>query len=328
MSRRRSLLAVLVSVVALTACGSDSEPPADPVAREDITVGEHDLPGTLTTPADPSNDEKIMVVIVPGSGPMDQDGTIGAAERTPYRDIAEALPRHGISTVRFDKRTFALKTPESGETIQAETLDDVDAALQWIADNPQFADHRVFLFGHSLGAMVAPAILADHPDLAGAVLAAGTPRSLWDVIYDQNVQALEDADMPEAQKEATLKELRVEVDRANALTDPTAPPVLGSLPASYVVSLNELHAADKARELTPPVMVIHGSEDFQLSAEKDVDAWRSILPDTTRYEVYEGLDHLFMKSTGDAKDPSAYDTPGTVDEQVLADVSEWIVEHR
>ena len=46
-----------------------------------------------------------LVVMVHGSGPVDGDETIGPNH--PFRDLAIGLARHGVASLRYDKRTFA-----------------------------------------------------------------------------------------------------------------------------------------------------------------------------------------------------------------------------
>ena len=74
---------------------------------EKIVVGKntaYPLNGLLTLP------EKTVkpvpaVVFVHGSGSSNMDEKIGRV--TPFKDLAEGLARHGIASVRYDKRSFA-----------------------------------------------------------------------------------------------------------------------------------------------------------------------------------------------------------------------------
>jgi hypothetical protein len=66
-----------------------------------IGVGSPPLSGTLTLPA--GNGPFAAVVLVSGSGPNDQDETVGPNK--PFRDIALDLAARGIASIRYDKRT-------------------------------------------------------------------------------------------------------------------------------------------------------------------------------------------------------------------------------
>ena len=74
---------------------------------EKIVLGrdsEYPLNGLLTLPDDLSKPVP-AVVLVHGSGPSDMNERV--MKLTPFRDLAEGLAKHGIASVRYDKRTFA-----------------------------------------------------------------------------------------------------------------------------------------------------------------------------------------------------------------------------
>lgn len=324
MRTTKTLLVLAVGLATLTSCTATQPAPSPSgPSNIDVTVGEHKLPGTLTQPGDPASRKPIAVLLIAGSGPNDRDETIGKAGNKPLRDIAEALAARGITSLRYDKRTYVLKTAASGETIQAEVLDDAHSAVALLSSRDDLKGYTLFALGHSLGGMVLPNVLHDNPQLKGGVIAAGTPRSLWDVIWDQNVAAVEAmSDKTSEQKAALLAPVKAEVARANAADDPTAPPLFGA-PASYAVSLNRLRSAEVARTLRVPLLVIQGSDDFQVSATKDFEAWKPVLPQTTTYKLYPGLSHLFMQASG-RKDATAYDEPAHVEAQVTTDIADWL----
>src|SRR5205823_12369194 len=62
------------------------------------------LAGLLWLPA--KRPPKVPVVIViAGSGPVDRDGNAGGMLRSDsYRQLAEALAKKGVATIRYDKR--------------------------------------------------------------------------------------------------------------------------------------------------------------------------------------------------------------------------------
>ncbi len=293
-----------------------------------VTVGEYELSGMLTLPDSGTEAlaPDVVVLFVAGSGPSDMDETIGAAGNAPLRDLAHQLAEAGIPSLRYDKRYHA--HPESysdSDTISDEVLDDVSAAIELLEDHPGVAGRQIIVIGHSLGGMLVPAISAAHPEVAGAVMLAGTPRTLWDVIRDQNEAQLEAMDLTAEQKDQMLSQVNAEVERANGLSDPNADPVLGQLPAAYVVSLNELDLAETARTLDIPLLVLQGEADFQVSAAADFEAWRDVLdgvPDVT-YQLFPDLNHLFMKTAGKA-DVSDYDPENVVAPEVCTAITQWM----
>ena len=74
--------------------------------EERIVIGEntkYPLNGLLTLPVGATNPVP-AVVFVHGSGASNMDETVG--KLTPFKDLAHGLARHGIASVRYDKRSF------------------------------------------------------------------------------------------------------------------------------------------------------------------------------------------------------------------------------
>ena len=77
------------------------------MTAEKITIGagtEYPLKGMLVLP-DNIQEPVPAVVFVHGSGSSNMDEKV--MKLTPFKDLAEGLARHGIASVRYDKRSFA-----------------------------------------------------------------------------------------------------------------------------------------------------------------------------------------------------------------------------
>jgi len=73
---------------------------------EKVVIGqgtEFPLKGLLTFP-DGTEGPVPAVVMVHSSGSSNMDEKV--MKLTPFRDLAEGLARHGIASVRYDKRSF------------------------------------------------------------------------------------------------------------------------------------------------------------------------------------------------------------------------------
>lgn len=62
-----------------------------------------ELNGTLLQPSE--DNKKKLVIFVHGSGASDRNETIG--QNTPFKEIAEFLLKKGISSYRYDKRSYS-----------------------------------------------------------------------------------------------------------------------------------------------------------------------------------------------------------------------------
>jgi hypothetical protein len=156
-------------------------PYADPgrFSETGVTVGGGPLavPGTLSVPHQPG--PVPGVVLLSGSGPHDQDETIG--RNKPLKDLAWGLASAGIAVVRFEKVTHAhpdLVAADPAFTVTGEYVPHAVAAVGLLRDHPAVDAARVFVAGHSLGGSVAPRVARAEPRVAGLVIIAGGTEPL------------------------------------------------------------------------------------------------------------------------------------------------------
>ena len=146
--------------------------------RENIIVGKgtnYPLHGLLTLPDDTSKPVP-AVVFVHGSGASNRDEKVG--KLTPFKDLAEGLAARGIASVRYDKRSFAYgrkMLKEKNITVKEETIEDAVRATQLLRKDGRIDRNRIFIVGHSMGAMLAPRIDAQGGNYCGLILMAGSP---------------------------------------------------------------------------------------------------------------------------------------------------------
>ncbi len=277
-----------------------------------------------------------VVVLVQGSGSSDRNETI--LQNAPFRDIAHGLAELGVATLRYDKRTFIY--PEcAGDTgldidIRGEMLDDVNAAIALMRTDGRVDGSCIFVLGHSLGGMMVPAIAAENPDLAGAISMAGSLRRLWEIVYDQNQEAIaayDAVELPEAQRAALDAQVaQIEADMAtfrggiDGLSDDAT--LLG-VPARYWKSLEQYAGDHFIDQIDLPLLILQGDADFQVYADVDYPLWQQTLEgrENVTFCLYEGLNHLMMPTQG-LRDTTEYVTPSHVREDVIADIAAFVNE--
>jgi uncharacterized protein len=149
--------------------GGESDPA---VHEEAVSVGPFALPATRASPAAGSPPFP-AALLVGGSGPNDRDETMANAK--PFRDLANGLADRGIATLRYDKRPFVhpeLWRDPANATIENEVLTGAVAALELLRQRPEVDERRLFVVGHSLGALFTPEIAQRGGGVAGLVLLA------------------------------------------------------------------------------------------------------------------------------------------------------------
>jgi alpha-beta hydrolase superfamily lysophospholipase len=313
--------------------GDAAAAPARPAAaadpREtplDLVSSAGPLPATLTMPK--SNKPVPAVLFLSGSGPNDRDETIGPNK--PFADIARGLADRGIASLRFDKRTHAVKDKSKLEKVQLadEYYDDAKAAIAKLGATPGVYRARLFVLGHSEGAMVAPKVAAEAAGLRGVVMMAPGVRPIDEMIIDQMATgAKESGQSPEeiAEQTRSLQATFAKIKDAKRLD---TPPFMGA-PAAYWRELIALDVAKLVKDSTLPILVLQGDEDIQVRKDADFELLRSrVGPANGRvtYKSFAGLNHLFMHvehgSTG-----AEYGLPGHVDLPVISAIADWILQH-
>jgi hypothetical protein len=288
----------------------------------DVTMGDDPwtLPGTITFPVSPGPHP--IVVLVHGSGPQDRDETVGP--NRPFRDIAGGLATRGIAVLRYDKRTkvHGARIDAAGFTVEQEVIEDALAAIEVARSHRDVDAGRVYVAGHSLGAMLAPEIATRDGRLAGIALLAAPARPLEVILRDQLEYI---ASLPQSDSAARAS-ITATLDTLAQLGNRALPPdvqVMGA-PASYYYDLDEYRPIDTAVKLDIPILIVHGGRDYQVTSE-DLAIWRERLSgDDVTLREFPALNHLFIEGSGMATPTEYYSTAGHVDASVIGTLATWI----
>jgi fermentation-respiration switch protein FrsA (DUF1100 family) len=287
-----------------------------------VGSGEWVLPGNLTIP----NGEGIFpaVVLVQGSGPNDQDETIGSNK--PFKDIAWGLATQGVVVLRYVKRTK--EYPEKSLdvqnfTVEDEVIDDVIAAINLLNESSIVNHSQIFVLGHSLGGYLAPRIASQNSLISGLVVMAGPTRPIEDLILEQtqylgNLSGVNDSEQ--------IAELEENITKIKTLNFTDNEIVLGA-PASYWKDLANYDPVATAETLHIPMLIMQGLRDYQVTME-DFDRWEDAFSDNSNVtlKTYSTLNHLFIPGTG-VPTNTEYLNPSHVDIEVINDIASWIKSH-
>lgn len=303
--------------------------------KENIIVGKdtkYPLKGILTLPEDITKPVP-AVVFVHGSGSSNMDEKVG--KLTPFKDLANGLAKYGIASVRYDKRSFAhgLKMiREKNITVKEETIEDAILATEILKQDARIDDTKIFIIGHSMGAMLAPRIDAEGGNYAGLILMAGTPRKIEEVLVDQSEA------MSQSAKGLVGWFIRKQMSKyigmfegIYRISDEEAKKKKygGGVTMYYFKEMGEHAAPDYLTTTETPMLIMQGAKDFQVSVEKDFNAYKQLLShkNNVRFCLYEKLNHAFVPSVyGDImKANKEYNVEQHIDEEVIADIANWIM---
>jgi dipeptidyl aminopeptidase/acylaminoacyl peptidase len=291
-----------------------------PYTAESVHVpvgGRFDLVGTLTRPK--TTRPVPCIVTITGSGLEDRDEALPVlAGYRPFRQVADALGRRGIATLRLDDRGFGESQGDPLQATSADFADDIRAALAWLRTRPGIDGRRLALFGHSEGGLIAPMIAATDPTVRAIVLLAAPARTGRRVIEYQQRQAIaRDTSLGAAERETRTRRMRAQLD---------------SLAASnawlrYFLDYDPLVVA---RQVHVPVLVLQGANDRQVEAvqaDELAAAMRKAGNRDVTVAVLPGLNHLFLPDP--SGDPSGYARlpEHEIRPDVLQRISDWLVAH-
>jgi uncharacterized protein len=302
----------------------------DSFTEQSLTLvnGKFQLPGILSMPK--GNGPFPAIVLLQGSGPHDEDETIGPNKV--LKDLAWGLASHGIAVFRYVKRTQQYGAQSSEDpaklTVDDETISDARAAVALLAKQKKVDPRRIYLVGHSLGAYLEPRIAAGDAQVTGIVMLAANTRPLEELLIDEVHYILTKgpAPTPDEQKQAAAIEETVKKIESPDLKPGDSINIFGrGMPASYWLDLRSYHPVAVAQALQIVILILQGGRDFQVPTAPNFEEWKTALAThhNVTLKLYPALNHLFIAGTGPSL-PQEYEKPGHVDEQVILDISAWI----
>jgi pimeloyl-ACP methyl ester carboxylesterase len=146
--------------------------PPYPYVEEEVTYPNAaagiTLAGTLTKP--PKGGPFAVVLLITGSGPQDRDARV--VGHPLYLVLADQLTRAGIAVLRVDDRGVGRSTGSFATATTEDFAGDVLAGVEFLKTRKDIDPHRIGLYGHSEGGMIAPIVASRSKDVAFVVLAA------------------------------------------------------------------------------------------------------------------------------------------------------------
>lgn len=285
-------------------------------------------PGTLSLPDSPR--PVSAMVLLAGSGPVDQDVTMGRNKI--FKDLAWGLASRGIAVLRFDKVNYTHRDALANVTdftVVDEYIGPAVAAIRLLRKHALVDAARVFLLGHSQGGTVAPRIVAAEPSVAGLVVLAGATQPLHHTLVRQfrYLAAIRDpgADLDADPAIQTITRQSALIDSPDL--SPSTPDHLLPLgvPAPYWLDLRSYDPVAVAAQLDKPMLIVQGGRDYQVTVDDDLIGWQTGLADRgdVTIRIYPADNHLFFPGSGPST-PAEYEPAQHVDEAVVTDIAQWV----
>jgi dipeptidyl aminopeptidase/acylaminoacyl peptidase len=298
---------------------------------EEITFKSDDLIlyGTLTTPISSSENKFPAVLLIPGSGPTDQDGNQPNSKTDFLKQIAVHLASQGFASFRFDKRAIkryqGLWPKDLEKTKEffswAHHIQDVEQAFAAMKKHPKVDPNHASILGHSEGGSFAIDVASSlKPDCI--VLLAAPGRPLNELLTEQIAGLLVKQQVTPEQKKFYMSELSriMGVIKKTGTIPADVPPGLQALfppyTSQFFQSSFKFSPTKKIALYKGPVLVMNGQDDLQVSPKLDAEKLYKALTkrkgSVQQLTILPGLGHGFNS------------TVETVSDALLTSVSTWL----
>ena len=155
--------------------------------------------GTFTTPS--GTGKFPTVIITPGTGPQDRNGTFTMADSLfaclypelfnetlqPYKQLSEALVDSGFAVLRYDKLEFTYPPGLLGQITFHKIWLPVESAIEYVKTRSDVDTNCITLLGHSEGSSLIPYIALGRSDIKALISIAGPRRPLDSLIAYQSI---------------------------------------------------------------------------------------------------------------------------------------------
>lgn len=324
MLRRVAFAAALTAAAAAVAHAADAPnrpqipKPPFPYTVEEVTYTSAPgvtLSATLTLPE--GKGPVPAVLLIAGSGPVDRDETY--LGHKPFAVLSDYLTRHGIATLRADKRG---RGKSGGDYHASTTLDfatDAAAGVDYLRHRAEVDVKHIGLIGHSEGGIISP-LLASRDKKIAFVVTIGGPSLRGDVILplqkrldmlgsgapaDVIAKSLDTDRKMFALSEGpgTEEAVREKIKALLIADDPTMPaPAVDGISKAFASPwmryFLQYDPATALKKVRCPILMVFGGKDTQVPPDENQPVAKAALArnPAAGVVVMPGLNHLLQRA--------------------------------
>ncbi|HWB62532.1 MAG TPA: alpha/beta fold hydrolase [Chitinophagales bacterium] len=275
--------------------------------------------GTLTMPKNISG-KMPVVLIIPGSGPVDRNGNSDKLDlhTNTYFLLAEGLGKSGVASVRYDKRMIGESQTSNKESDLRfdDYVDDAVGFIQMLNRDDRFS--KVVVLGHSEGSLVGMLAVKGEP-AKGYISVAGAGERADKLVTDQlksKPQYIQDG----------FKTLLDSLKKGKTIDniDPALYFIARPSIQRYLMSWFRYEPQKVLKSVKIPVLLIQGTTDLQVpvaEAEKLKKA-----KSEAQLIIIPGMNHVLKDAPADSdKNLATYSDPNVpLDPQLVPDIVKFI----
>lgn len=269
-----------------------------------------------------------IALIITGSGKLNRDSNHSKIKINVSNSLALSLSKQGISSFRYDKRGVGKSSGNYLSATLVDNFDDANAAVSFLKQ--QNPNKKIYIIGHSEGALIAVNVAARRSDLSGIVLLAGTARKGRDILAWQLGEVL--ASLQGVSK-WLLKILPINPVKSHQKlltkilnSNKNVMQIMGlkKINAGWFRQFIEYNPIEDCAHISCPVLAITGKKDIQVPVD-DLLNMAKIIPTQFESHAIDDLTHLLRR---DMSKPSISHYKQLVkrpmDEEVLNIINVWL----
>ena len=272
--------------------GADKRQPEEPGSITVKTPGAT-IKGTLSLPD--TNKKIPVVLLIPGSGPIDRNGNSVMINGKPnyFLKISEALKCQNVAVLRYDKRfTGQSSTSKTEAELRFEdNVNDAVALINFLKKDTRFS--KIIVAGHSEGSLVG--MLACKQAGADAFISiAGAGYSIDKILKTQFQTGLPPADFKTAVSliDSVKLGLPVQSPQNITLANTFRPSVI-----PYMHSWMQYHPSAEIAKLKMPILIVQGSNDIQVSTDNALRLKKA--SPLAQLKIINGMNHILKEAPAD-----------------------------
>jgi pimeloyl-ACP methyl ester carboxylesterase len=287
---------------------------ADPVRQEAVGFSNGDvaLAGTIFLP--PGEGPHPAIVMGHGSGPATRASILGLIRVVP-------IVASGYAVLVFDKRGAGDSSGDWTSATFDDLATDLVAAIGYLESRSDVDAGATGILGHSQGGWVGPLAAARSSDVEFVIVTSGggigpAEQEAYRAEAQSRAAGLPETDVTEARRVMELKWRyaagETDWDRYRTAAEGlagkpsypiVAPPITADSPEWAAMRSKAAHRpAEILERLSVPVLVVLGTEDALVPAERAAAEWRAALASSegSNVVVLEGLGHPLIRQESGA----------------------------
>ncbi len=249
-----------------------------------------------------SKDDKILVVMIAGSGPTDRDGNNPSMKNNSLKMLSDSIHSYGISTFRFDKRGIA-QSKVSGLMEDDMNIDTfVEDTKKWIQLLASLYKKKIVVLGHSEGSLIGMLASKNNPNVKGFISLAGAGIPADSIILNQ-IGSKMPAILPKTSEYLAQLKKGKRIDSVDKmmymLFRPSVQP--------YMISWIHKNPCEEIQNLNIPILILQGDQDLQVNVS-DADRLAQCAPKSQKV-ILKDMNHVLKEVHSFMENQASYAQP-------------------